>query len=111
IAKLDRTQLIRIITNLVKNAIQAISIVDDPKVDIELYDDANNVFITVADNGHGVSEENKTRVFEPKFTTKTSGMGLGLPMIKNIIETYKGSITFTSVHGEGSIFKVTLPKG
>ena len=111
IAKLDRTQLIRIITNLVKNAIQAITNDDNPKVDIELYDDANNVIITVADNGHGVSEENNLKVFEPKFTTKTSGMGLGLPMIKNIIETYKGSITFTSVHGEGSIFKVTLPKG
>lgn len=111
IAKLDRTQLIRIITNLVKNAIQAISNIDNPKVDIKLYDDDNTVFIIVADNGHGVSDENKTRVFEPKFTTKTSGMGLGLPMIKNIIETYKGSITFTSVQGEGSIFKVTLPKG
>ena len=111
IAKLDRTQLIRVITNLVKNAIQAISHVDDPKVDIELKDDNENVIITVSDNGHGISEENKLKVFEPKFTTKTSGMGLGLAMIKKIIETYNGSITFTSKVGEGSTFKVTLPKG
>ena len=111
IAKLDRTQLIRVITNLVKNAIQAISQTENPKVDIELTDDSNNVIIIVSDNGHGVSEENKAKVFEPKFTTKTSGMGLGLPMIKNIIETYNGSITFTSKEGEGSTFKVILPKG
>jgi len=111
IAKLDRTQLIRVITNLVKNAIQAISQIDDPKVDIELTDDNKNVILIVSDNGHGISEENKPKVFEPKFTTKTSGMGLGLAMIKNIIETYNGNITFTSNEGEGSTFKVMLPKG
>jgi two-component system nitrogen regulation sensor histidine kinase NtrY len=111
IAKLDRTQLIRIITNLVKNAIQAISENENPKVDIELMDDNKNVIITVSDNGHGITEENIPKVFEPKFTTKTSGMGLGLAMIKNIIETYKGSINFTSTEEEGTIFTVTLPKG
>lgn len=111
IAKLDRTQLIRVITNLVKNAIQAISQMDNPKVDIELTDDTKNVILIVSDNGHGISEENKPKVFEPKFTTKTSGMGLGLAMIKNIIETYNGNITFTSTEGEGSMFKVILPKG
>jgi two-component system nitrogen regulation sensor histidine kinase NtrY len=110
IAKLDRTQLIRIITNLVKNAIQAVAKIENPKVDIELYDDENNVIISVSDNGHGISEENKLKVFEPKFTTKSSGMGLGLAIIKNIIETYKGSITFTSEEGKGTVFKVTLPK-
>jgi len=110
IAKLDRTQLIRIITNLVKNAIQAISNIDKPKVDIDLSDTEKNVIITVTDNGHGISEENKSRVFEPKFTTKTSGMGLGLAMIKNIIETYNGSISFTSTEVEGTTFKVILPK-
>jgi len=111
IAKLDRTQLIRVITNLVKNAIQAISQIDNPKVDIELTDDSKNVIIIVSDNGHGITDENKPKVFEPKFTTKTSGIGLGLAMIKNIIETYNGNITFTSNEGEGSTFKVTLPKG
>jgi two-component system nitrogen regulation sensor histidine kinase NtrY len=111
IAKLDRTQLIRIITNLVKNAIQAISENENPKVDIELMDDNKNVLITVSDNGHGITEENIPKVFEPKFTTKTSGMGLGLAMIKNIIETYNGSINFTSTEEEGTTFKVTLPKG
>jgi hypothetical protein len=64
----------------------------------------------VSDNGIGISEENTTKVFEPKFTTKSSGMGLGLAMVKNIVETYNGSITFTSHLGEGTTFKVSFPK-
>jgi len=65
--------------------------------------------ITVEDNGIGISEENKDKVFEPKFTTKTSGMGLGLAMMKKIMETYGGEITFTSQEGDGAIFKVLIP--
>ena len=65
---------------------------------------------TVEDNGSGITEENKIKVFEPKFTTKTSGMGLGLAMVKNIVETYKGRITFTSEYGKGTIFTVAFPK-
>jgi signal transduction histidine kinase len=110
IAKFDRTQLIRVVTNLVKNAIQAIPKDRKPKIEAEVFEDDNTVFITVSDNGLGITEENKPKVFEPKFTTKSSGMGLGLPMIKNIIETYKGSITFTSQEGEGTTFSVSFPK-
>jgi signal transduction histidine kinase len=110
IAKLDRTQLIRVVTNLVKNAIQAMSETQNPKINIHVGSANNHVVITVADNGAGVSEENLEKVFEPKFTTKTSGMGLGLAMVKNIVETYKGSITFTSEKGKGTVFKVMFPK-
>jgi signal transduction histidine kinase len=70
----------------------------------------NRVEIIVKDNGIGVSEENKSKVFEPKFTTKTSGMGLGLAMVKNIVETYNGSINFTSNKEDGTSFIVTFPK-
>ena len=110
IAKFDRTQLIRVVTNLVKNGIQAIPDQQTPKIVINVGDDNGNVVITVSDNGSGVSEENKDKVFEPKFTTKTSGMGLGLAMVKNIVETYKGSITFVSEKGKGTTFKVSFPK-
>lgn len=110
IATFDRTQLIRVVTNLVKNAIQSIPEERTPKIDVHVFSQDNNVLFTVADNGNGVSEENKLKIFEPKFTTKTSGMGLGLPMIKKIIETYNGSITFTSEEQKGTIFKVTFPK-
>lgn len=53
--------------------------------------------------------EHKNRIFEPKFTTKTSGMGLGLGIIKNIVENYHGTITFQSEEGKGTVFLVTLP--
>ena len=68
------------------------------------------VKITIQDNGVGISDDNKLKVFEPKFTTKTSGMGLGLAMVKNIVETYNGNITFISEKGKGTTFTVTFPK-
>ncbi|WP_299548045.1 ATP-binding protein [Seonamhaeicola sp.] len=110
IAKFDRTQLIRVVTNLVKNGIQAMPEDQTPRIAIHVTTKDDNVVLTVADNGSGVSEENKDKVFEPKFTTKTSGMGLGLAMVKNIVETYKGTITFESVKEKGTTFKVMFPK-
>jgi signal transduction histidine kinase len=110
ISKIDRTQLIRIITNLVKNAIQAIPENQDEKsILVTVKKESNNVLITVADNGIGIQQQDIPRIFEPKFTTKSSGMGLGLGIIKNIIENYKGTITFESEFGKGTTFTVSLP--
>lgn len=111
IANFDRTQLIRVVTNLVKNASQAIPKDREPNITVNVDSINDEVVIEVTDNGLGISEENKSKIFEPKFTTKSSGMGLGLAMIKNIIETYQGSIAFTSVENIGTTFKVTFPKG
>jgi len=110
IAQLDKTHLIRILTNLVKNAIQSLENTDNPKIEVKVKEDNGNVIISVADNGKGIEENAKNRVFEPKFTTKSSGMGLGLPMIKNIVEAYNGNITFTSEIDRGTVFTVTIPK-
>jgi len=110
ISKIDRTQLIRIITNLVKNAIQSIpDEQEEKKVLVSVNEVENDVIITVEDNGIGIESNNIEHVFEPKFTTKTSGMGLGLGIIKNIIENYKGTITFETELGEGTTFFVSLP--
>ena len=110
ITLIDRTQLIRIITNLVKNAIQAIPEEQvDKKITVRVKEDNHAVLIQVIDNGKGIEGQNIPRIFEPKFTTKSSGMGLGLGIIKNIIENYKGTITFESEIGKGTIFTVTLP--
>ncbi|WP_116789992.1 ATP-binding protein [Flavobacterium psychrotrophum] len=110
ITRMDRTQLIRIITNLVKNATQAM---DDhqrePKVDVRVYREAGQAKITVTDNGKGITVEDKSRIFEPKFTTKNSGMGLGLSIIRNIVESYHGTINFKSSAGVGTTFYVSLP--
>lgn len=110
IAKIDRTQLIRILTNLVKNAIQSIPENQQDKwVLVTVNRQGTDVEITVADNGMGIEEQNTPYIFEPKFTTKSSGMGLGLGIIKNIIENYKGTITFASELGKGTRFIVSLP--
>jgi two-component system, NtrC family, nitrogen regulation sensor histidine kinase NtrY len=110
ISKIDRTQLIRIITNLVKNAIQAIPENQENKaVCVNIKKSSNNVVINVADNGIGIDTKNFNRIFEPKFTTKSSGMGLGLSIIRNIIEKYNGTITFESQKGKGTTFTVSLP--
>jgi two-component system nitrogen regulation sensor histidine kinase NtrY len=110
LAKLDKTQLIRIVTNLVKNASQSLVANDDPKIEVKVSNENGNVIISVADNGKGITPEDENRIFEPKFTTKSSGMGLGLPMIKNIVEAYNGTITFASEINRGTVFTVTIPK-
>lgn len=111
IAKLDRTQLIRVVTNLVKNAIQAIPEDNtNPRILVSVAVDGDMVKISVADNGIGIQKEVEDKIFEPKFTTKTSGMGLGLGMVKNIVETYKGIINFTSQPGKGTVFCVKFPR-
>lgn len=110
ISKIDRTQLIRIINNLVKNATQSIAENQIEKsILVSVKKEENNVLILVKDNGIGIEPDNIDRIFDPKFTTKNSGMGLGLGIIKNIIENYKGSITFKSEFGKGTTFMVTLP--
>ena len=76
---------------------------------VRIQKEENNVLITVTDNGIGIQPEDVNRIFEPKFTTKNSGMGLGLGIIKNIIENYKGTITFETKYGEGTTFIVSLP--
>ena len=106
----DKTQLVRIITNLVTNANQALSNVENPKIEVQIRDREHYVEISVADNGKGIDKKDIDKVFEPKFTTKTSGMGLGLPMVKNIIETYRGSIHFVSELNKGTVFTIKLPK-
>ncbi|HET7360938.1 MAG TPA: ATP-binding protein, partial [Salinimicrobium sp.] len=109
-AKFDRTQLIRVITNLVKNAVQAVEGVQNPAIIVSVSEEENLVWIRISDNGKGISEENKEKIFEPKFTTKSSGMGLGLAMVKHIVENYNGGISLTSKLNKGTIFKVYFPK-
>lgn len=110
ITTFDQAQIIRVITNLVKNAMQAIPDYEPfPSIRVHLYSDDKQVVIEVKDNGTGIPPEIQEKIFEPKFTTKTSGMGLGLAMIKNIVESYQGSITFETVKNKGTVFYVRLP--
>tara|TARA_B100001057_G_scaffold102122_1_gene99300 strand:- start:139 stop:780 length:642 start_codon:yes stop_codon:yes gene_type:complete len=106
---IDRTQMVRIVTNLVKNAIEACSTLKKPIIEVEITAKKKNVFIKIADNGLGIPKDLESKIFEPKFTTKTSGMGLGLGMVKNLVKSYNGSIDFQSTIGKGTIFTIKFP--
>ena len=106
----DRTQLIRVVTNLLNNAIQAIPEDRDPMIFVKVHSNKKNVVINIQDNGNGILEKNKTKIFEPSFTTKSSGMGLGLSMIQSIMKAYNGSITFKTKENQGTTFNVVFPK-
>ncbi len=105
----DRTQLIRVITNLINNAIQAIPEDRNPIIKIDVSSTKKTVVINIEDNGNGISEKNRNKIFEPSFTTKSSGMGLGLSMIQSIMLAYNGSITFKTKENQGTIFKLVFP--
>jgi signal transduction histidine kinase len=78
-------------------------------VHIQLLTIENFHRIEISDNGSGIDEEKKSKIFSPNFTTKSGGMGLGLAMVKNIIDNAGGEISFTSEKGSGTTFIITLP--
>tara|TARA_B110000459_G_scaffold199751_1_gene246943 strand:- start:1568 stop:2959 length:1392 start_codon:yes stop_codon:yes gene_type:complete len=110
LANLDKSQLIRVLTNLVKNAIQSIPEGRTPFIDVYLSSTNSNVIIKISDNGSGIEEENRLKIFEPRFTTKSSGMGLGLSMISSIIKSFNGTIDFETKKNIGTTFSLTFPK-
>ncbi|MGF2412487.1 MAG: sensor histidine kinase, partial [Ferruginibacter sp.] len=105
----DRTHINRLFTNLIQNAIQAVP--EDRIAIIEVEEElrGNKILVKVKDNGLGISDEMRSKIFTPNFTTKTSGTGLGLAMCKGIVEQAKGQIWFETSAGEGSTFYVELP--
>jgi len=107
--RIDRTQMVRIITNLIKNALEACELIKEPKVQVIIEKKKKEVLISVIDNGEGISKELKNKIFEPKFTTKTSGMGLGLGMVKNLVDSYDGRISVRSKIDTGTTFSIAFP--
>ncbi|MCD4737507.1 MAG: HAMP domain-containing histidine kinase, partial [Bacteroidales bacterium] len=105
----DKEQLLRVFNNLIKNSIQAVPQNKDGLIEITIRGDQKRVYITVKDNGIGIPEDQRDKVFYPSFTTKTSGMGLGLALSKNIILNAGGSIRFESEEGRGTTFFIELP--
>ena len=108
--KLDKEQWIRVMTNLIKNSIQAIPHDRDPDILVQISENSKSVKILVSDNGQGVSKSNRDKIFEPKFTTKSDGMGLGLGIVRNIISSHRGKISYKSKSNKGTDFTITLPK-
>ena len=105
----DKTHINRLFTNLIQNAVQAVP--DDRRAYIKVEEAllAGQILITIKDNGNGIPEAMRTKIFTPNFTTKTSGTGLGLAMCKGIIEQSNGEIWFETMVGQGTNFYVKLP--
>lgn len=105
----DKGQLIRVLTNLVKNAQQAIPEGRKGYITVQLYQQNGASVIKVSDNGAGIPEEIQPKVFQPNFTTKSSGMGLGLAMCKGMVEAAGGKLYFKTEADVGTEFFVELP--
>lgn len=105
----DKEQLLRVFNNLIKNAIQAIPEERKGKIEIGLKEEDQFYIISIKDNGIGINDDAFDKIFVPNFTTKTGGMGLGLAMVKSIIESSNGKISFETNPPQGSTFFVAIP--
>lgn len=105
----DREQLKQVFNNLIKNAIQSIPQNQKGTVTVSIQRDNGFARVQISDNGKGIPEDSRSKLFEPNFTTKSSGMGLGLAITKNIVQNSGGDIWFETVENEGTSFFFTLP--
>lgn len=105
----DREHMLRVLNNLIKNAVQAMPEDHDGLIAVIARREGSRARIEVRDNGAGIPAEARDRIFTPSFTTKSSGMGLGLAMVKRMVEQAGGRVWFESDEGKGTRFFVELP--
>jgi signal transduction histidine kinase len=105
----DRSQMVRLLTNLLNNAVQAISDPSEGVIVVRLSREPGWMILSVTDNGCGITPDRFERIFQPDFTTKTNGMGLGLAIVKGIVDSMHGSIAVSSEERNGTAFIIKLP--
>jgi signal transduction histidine kinase len=105
----DKNHIIRVLTNLIKNAIQAIPLGRRGRIEIILFKNNERAVVKVTDNGCGIPDSMKDKVFYPNFTTKNSGTGLGLAIVRDIIDSCNGNIYFHTAENKGTEFYIELP--
>ena len=104
----DKNNIGRVFGNIIKNSIQAIG--NKPgHIDVIIRNLKDEYRIDISDNGCGIKEEDKNKIFMPNFTTKSSGMGIGLSMAYDIVRRMGGSIKFQSEEGNGAVFRIDIP--
>jgi signal transduction histidine kinase len=104
-----KSHLIRVLNNLLSNAVHAVAEVRNAQIEVRvrlISDDS--VQIRVRDNGPGIPEIERERIFEPRFTTKSQGTGMGLAMVRAIVRQYGGDVNLVSVDGAGACFEIVL---
>ncbi len=105
----DKEQFSRAILNLIKNGIQAIPPDQTGEIRIDVKKEDSTALLSISDNGTGISPEAEENLFQPNFTTKTSGMGLGLSIVKNIINNFGGKIWYSTRLNDGTTFYIEIP--
>ena len=108
VIRCDAEKLEIVFANLITNAIQAMN--DKGEINIRIIDDQNEALIEVEDTGPGMTAEIMAKIFDPLFTTKQTGTGLGLVSCKSVIEHHGGIIHVKSEIGKGTTFTIKLPK-
>ena len=109
----DRVQLQQVVLNLVMNAIEAMSGVEDRSRELMITTrniDADQVQVSVEDSGPGLDPKAASRIFDPFYTTKPSGMGMGLSISRSILQNHGGRLWATANDGPGATFHFSLPK-
>jgi nitrogen fixation/metabolism regulation signal transduction histidine kinase len=102
--------MIRVMNNLIKNAVQSFTNQPRKEITIRCTTESDQIIISIADNGKGMDLDTRQNIFKPYFTTKTSGTGLGLAIVKSIVLENNGQIRFTSNPGKGTTFTLTFPQ-
>jgi two-component system, NtrC family, nitrogen regulation sensor histidine kinase NtrY len=106
---IDKEQWIQVLNNIIKNSIQACANRPDSQIHLRLYNQDQTIIISVQDNGRGIPEDQKEKIFQPHFTTKSKGSGIGLSIVKQIVENHGGQIFFESSSNLGTKFTIVLP--
>jgi signal transduction histidine kinase len=104
---LDMRGMARVLTNLFMNAMEAMP--QGGKLGIRAYGDAGGLVIMVSDTGIGIPVEHREKIFTPFFTTKATGVGLGLAYVKETVEAHGGAVRYTTIPGKGTTFTIRIP--
>ena len=107
LAPLDATQIQQLLVNLIKNAIQAMT--RGGTLTVQTGEGADGVWVSVADTGSGIQQEQVNRIFEPFYTTKEKGTGLGLMIVQRIVRAHGGHLELESREDRGTTFRIWLP--
>jgi signal transduction histidine kinase len=103
----DRVRLRHAIQNILLNAVQAVN--DHGEIQIAVAAEGGGVAVTITDSGPGIPETDRRRIFEPLYTTKPDGTGLGLPVARDVLQALGGSLTLARATGGATAFRMTLP--
>jgi signal transduction histidine kinase len=104
---IDPTQIQQVLVNLIRNAMQAMT--GGGTLSLQTWEGADGVWVSVADTGGGIPQEQLNRIFEPFYTTKKRGSGLGLMIVQRIVRAHGGRIELESQVGRGTTFRLWLP--